>query len=214
MAKYKLDQTNWKRKQIFDFFSTFDRPFFNLVTKIDCTFMYEYTKKNGYSFFLSYLYLSLKAANQIEEFGYRIENDNEVYVHDHINASSTILNDDETFSFSNMPYFENFIDFQKAAKIEIERVKREKPLIPTISSENEIHYSTVPWVDFTGLQHARHSGHKDSIPKIVFGKMIEENGRRKMSVSLDVHHALMDGFHVGKFFDLFQDLMNKGLRPI
>jgi chloramphenicol O-acetyltransferase type A len=29
-----------------------------------------------------------------------------------------------------------------------------------------------------------------------------------MPVSVHVHHALMDGFHVGQFVEAFQDILN------
>jgi chloramphenicol O-acetyltransferase type A len=29
-----------------------------------------------------------------------------------------------------------------------------------------------------------------------------------MSMSIHVHHGLMDGYHVGQFVDCFQELMN------
>jgi chloramphenicol O-acetyltransferase type A len=34
--------------------------------------------------------------------------------------------------------------------------------------------------------------------------MIDENGKKTMSVSIHVHHALMDGYHVSLFIDEFQ----------
>ena len=37
---------------------------------------------------------------------------------------------------------------------------------------------------------------------------ISENGKRSMSMSVQVHHGLIDGLHVGQFVDYFQDLMN------
>ncbi|NRA48527.1 MAG: chloramphenicol acetyltransferase, partial [Phaeodactylibacter sp.] len=33
-------------------------------------------------------------------------------------------------------------------------------------------------------------------------------GRKTMPVSIHVHHALVDGFHVGLFLEAFQDLLN------
>ena len=35
----------------------------------------------------------------------------------------------------------------------------------------------------------------------------DENGKKTMSMSLHVHHGLMDGYHVGEFLTFFQDLM-------
>jgi chloramphenicol O-acetyltransferase type A len=39
--------------------------------------------------------------------------------------------------------------------------------------------------------------------------MIADDGKRTMSMSIHVHHGLMDGFDVGLFLDCFQGLMNQ-----
>ncbi|HUR12627.1 MAG TPA: CatA-like O-acetyltransferase, partial [Flavitalea sp.] len=87
-------------------------------------------------------------------------------------------------------------------------VQKSTGLIPAMSGENVIHYSSVPWLRFTSLSHARAYSFPDSIPKISFGKMITEGSRKIMPVSVHVHHGLMDGFHVAQFVDRFQHLMN------
>ena len=74
-----------------------------------------------------------------------------------------------------------------------------------------IHFSAVPWVDFTGLSHARSYTFPDSCPKISFGKVTEKDGIKSMSVSIHAHHGLMDGFHIGLFAERFQGLMNEVL---
>jgi chloramphenicol O-acetyltransferase type A len=43
---------------------------------------------------------------------------------------------------------------------------------------------------------------------MVFGKMLEDGPTRRMPFSVEVHHALVDGIHVGKFFNLFQDKLD------
>ena len=67
-----------------------------------------------------------------------------------------------------------------------------------------IHYSALPWVAFTSFSHARNWRREDSVPKIVFGKYTERDGHRLMPVSVEVHHALMDGLHVGRFLERLQ----------
>jgi len=49
---------------------------------------------------------------------------------------------------------------------------------------------------------------KDSVPKISFGKFLVKDGKKMMPVSIHVNHALMDGFHVGQYAALFQELLN------
>ena len=205
--KTKLDIENWNRKDHFNFFKSFDEPFFGLTVDIDCTKAYNFCKKEGVSFFLYYLYMSLKSANNIEAFRYRIAN-NEVYIYDKINASPTINRPNGTFGFSYMDYHSDIEMFMKNAIIEIEKVKNSVGLIPAISGENVIHYSSIPWINFKSISHARNFSFKDSCPKITFGKMTTISSKKIMPVSIHVHHALMDGYEVSKYINEFQNLMN------
>ncbi len=206
--KQLITLDDWKRKDHFQFFSKFEEPFFGVTINIDCTLAYQQAKEKGNSFFLYYLYRALKAANAIENFRYRII-DKEVYLFDQINASATINRPDETFGFSYMDYDKNEELFYQKAKEEISRVQQSKGLIPAGSGENVIHFSAVPWLDFTSLSHARSFTFPDSCPKISFGKVTENNGKKLMSVSIHAHHGLMDGFHIGLFAEKFQELMNE-----
>ncbi|ESU24295.1 chloramphenicol acetyltransferase (CAT-III) [Flavobacterium enshiense DK69] len=149
------------------------------------------------------------AINAIENFRYRII-DNEVFIYDTINASTTIMRDDTTFGFSLIDHFEDLYVFSEKAKLEIERVRTTDGLITRDFSShyNLIHFSSLPWVNFTSISHSRSFSYPDSCPKISFGKMIEENGKRSMAMSVHVHHALIDGYHVGLFVEELQKQMD------
>lgn len=208
--KTKLDLTTWNRKEHFDFFDSFDEPFFGIATTIDFTIGYQKIKDLGYPYFLFYLYKSLHAANAIEAFRYRIE-DNQVFVYDKIHASPTIGREDYTFGFSFMEYDTNFEVFCNKAQQEIEAVKKSTGLRHTDNAKriDTIHYSSIPWYNFTGLTHARHFQFKDSVPKISFGKYTKENGRLSLPIAINVHHGLMDGYHIGLYLEEFQRLLNE-----
>ena len=205
--KKLIDLDNWNRKEHFLFFSKFEEPFFGVTVKVDYTTAYKRAKEEGISFFLYYLYRALKAANEVENFRYRII-ESQPYDFETVNASPTINRPDGSFGFAYMDYFEDEKQFYENALLEIENVKRTNSLLPAVSGENVIHFSAIPWLDFTSISHARSFSHPDSCPKISFGKMTEINGVREMPVSIHGHHALMDGFHVGQFVDKFQDLLN------
>lgn len=203
-----LNTETWYRREHFQFFKKFEEPFFGVTVGLDCTLAYQRAKEKGTSFFLFYLHRSLVAANEIEPFRYRIQ-ENAVIVYDTVHASPTINRPDGSFGFGYMDFYEEEERFYEAAKKEIERVQISKGLIPAVSGENVIHYSALPWLNFTAISHARAFSHNDSIPKITFGKMTEDAGRRIMPLSIHVHHALMDGYHVGQYVQLFQELMNQ-----
>lgn len=205
--KKELDISNWNRKEHFEFFSKFEEAFFGVTVDLDCTRAYEKSKDDNISFFLYYLYLSCKAVNSIEPFKYRIEG-HKVFIYDKINASATISRDDNTFGFSNIIYDEDLNTFLSNAQQEIERIRSGSGLMLEEIRQDEVHYSALPWIKFSSLSHSRRYSREDSCPKISFGKLTSENGRKIMPVSIHVHHALMDGYHVGVFVEKFQDLLN------
>ncbi|MEM7106251.1 MAG: chloramphenicol acetyltransferase [Bacteroidota bacterium] len=203
----KLDIDNWKRKDHYNFFRHFDEPFFGVCVDVDCTSAYRRAKELGVSFFLYYLHKSIVAVNQTEAFRYRINEEDEILVYDTVEASPTINRPDGTFGYGYFSYDEDFDAFRQNAATEIEKVRNATGLIPAVSGENVIHYSSIPWINFKSISHARSFSHKDSIPKISFGKLHDDNGQLMMPVSIHVHHGLMDGYDVGKHLDLFQKLL-------
>ncbi|SDD26767.1 chloramphenicol O-acetyltransferase type A [Mucilaginibacter pineti] len=206
--KHKLNLDTWERKEHFNFFKTFEEPYYGVTVNIDCTAAYNFTKTNGHSFFLYYMHKSLAAAQAIEQFKYRIEGD-EVFVHDQIDAGSTIGRSNGTFGFGHIIYYPTFKEFETEAKKEIADVQSRTDLIRT-DVDNIIRFSALPWINFTSISHARAFAFPDSCPKISFGKMTDVDGKKSMPVSIHVHHALVDGLHVGQFIDRFQQLMNSG----
>lgn len=196
-----VDLDNWERKEHYHFFKDFELPFFNIVGDVDVTRLYEYAKDENHSFFMSYLYYSLKIVNNIKEFRTRLMDDQLVNYHI-INGSCTALKANKTFQYCYFDFHRDFNKFQTATQQNIqEQVKQEGLLLsPRLDM---VYYSVIPWVSFSSFQHARSLGGKDSIPRIVFGKSKKVNNRLMMPISVEVNHALLDGLHVGRFFDEF-----------
>ena len=204
-----LNLNKWNRKEHFEFFKNYNQPFFGITAEVDVTKAYAVAKSLNVSFFLYYLHKSLIAINSLEPFRYRINEKGEVVICDSIRAGATIDRPDGTFSFSYLPYYEGFEEFSNAAVGIIEKIRETKGLPHTDRSLDVAYFSAIPWVKFTSVEHAMNSGDGDSVPKIAFGKWEERDGKKFMPVSVHVHHALMDGHHVGQFYELFQKLLNE-----
>lgn len=207
--KTLLDLENWNRKEHFAHFRQMEEPFFGVTVEIDCTQAYQTAKELNVSFFIFYLHKTLTAVNAIENFKYRIAED-KIYINDRIDASATIGREDGTFGFSLIEYHPDLNIFKENALAEIERIQNTTGLFTrSFEDDNLIHFSAIPWLNFTSLSHARSYTFPDSCPKISFGKMItSETGKRTIAMSVHVHHGLADGLHVGQFVDYFQNQMN------
>lgn len=206
--KTKIDIENWNRKEHFTFFSNMEEPFYGLTVSIDCTQAYQTAKKLNIPFFVYYLHKTLVAVNSVENFKYRII-DKELYIYDRIDASATIMREDKTFGFSLIEFHPEIEIFHQNVVKETARIQNAPGLFTRQFPEtNLIHFSALPWINFTSLSHARGFSYPDSCPKISFGKLTEMNDKKSMPMSIHVHHGLIDGYHIGLFIDEFEKQMN------
>jgi chloramphenicol O-acetyltransferase type A len=204
--KQKLDLDRWPRKEHFAFFNSFEEPYYGVTVRLDCTAAYHFAKQRGVSFFLYSVYRSLAAANEVEAFRLRIE-DNDVFLYNHIDGGSAIDRPDGTFGYGFLPWSPDLNTFIETATASIARIRSTTGLTRT-PANNIIRYSVLPWIDFTSLSHARAYSRADSCPYITFGKMTEHDGTRSMPISVHVNHALVDGLHLGQFLERLQQLLN------
>ncbi len=203
-----INLENWERKSQFNFFRNYEDPFFNIIATLDVTYLYSFCKKHNLSFFLAGLFVANKAMNQIPAFKLRLKND-EVIEFDKIHIDSTVLNADGTFSFCHFETQPNIFEFVKNGRKVIEEHKKGVVFDPRENELDMVHSTTIPWVSITGFKHARNGNEKYiGIPKIVFGKFYMDKERKIMPFSVEVHHALMDGIHVGLLFEKMQSIIN------
>ena len=208
MPKY-LDLETWPRRDLFEFFRGYQNPYFNICTRLDITQLVGVLRdRPGVSVSLAYHYFALRIANEIEPFHYRLEGDDSVIIHGVINGGTTVLLPNETFTYAYFDYHEDFHQFITEAGEAIEKVRAEGSLKPTMRYDL-IYFTTLPWVSFTSFAHARTPGRGESIPRIAFGKFLRDGDRIHLPISVEVHHALMDGLHVGRFFISLEEALAK-----
>jgi chloramphenicol O-acetyltransferase type A len=203
----EVDIENWPRKTTYEFFKDYEDPFFNFTGNLDVTSIYQFCKSNGLSFSLTALYYSLVAANEIREFRIRLV-EGRLVEFDRIHATQTILNDDETFSFAYYEMKDDAFEFDRSGRAATEKYKALKTFDVESDRRDMIYYSVIPWVSFTSFKHASRLDRTQTVPRIVFGRMFDKHERKLMPLSVEANHAIMDGYHVGKFFRRFQEMIN------
>ena len=70
-----------------------------------------------------------------------------------------------------------------------------------------IFFSCLPWLDVTSLTNERNLDPDDAVPRIAWGKFVQENGRWMLGMSLEVNHRFIDGVHIGQFAKELEKLM-------
>ena len=207
MTKF-LDVTTWSRRELFEFFRGFDNPYFNVCTRLDVTNLITFLRSRpDLSVSLAYHYFALRVANEIEPFRYRLR-DGKVIIYDVIHGGTTVLLPNESFTFAYFDYDEDFERFMLAAQRSVSEAQAGNSFKPT-TNDDTIYFTILPWVSFTSFAHARNWGREDSVPRIAFGKFVQENEHTLLPISVEVHHALMDGLHVGRYLNRLQEAFAK-----
>lgn len=212
MSYQTLDFDAWQRVEHFKFYRNAANPWFNICCNLDAAALYHYCKRQGHSFFHAYLYFTQQAVSRNQAFRYRIVGE-DVRLYADVAISVAILADDQMMRFCNLDYATPFSRFTALARETENRVKSQPfvaaNFVGTEMLQNVVHMSVIPWINFTSFSNARNTDVVDSIPKIVFGQCAVQGSRRLMPLSVEVHHGVMDGLHVGQFVETLQALFNQ-----
>jgi chloramphenicol O-acetyltransferase type A len=200
----QIDIQTWPRREHFKVFSAFEYPHFSLCANVDLTAFFPFVKQRGISFTVAVVYVLARAANAIPEFRYRIRS-GKVVEHEIVHPSGTILTDDDLFSFCTFEYIENFSEFAAKAAERIAYVIDDPTLEDGPEQDDLLYMTAIPWVSFTSFMHPLRLQPADSVPRFAWGKLFKEDESLKMPLSVQGHHALMDGIHVGRYYAEVQD---------
>lgn len=203
----RIPLENWPRKDHYLFFCEFEYPYFSLCSDMDITSFLPAIKEQGISFTATVMCLIGRVANGIPEFRQRVREDGPVE-HEVVHPSATVLSKNDLFTFCTVLYRDNFLEFTKDAMEEIARVKSEPSLEEKVKDDSMLFMSSIPWVSFTGFMHPMKLMPGDSVPRFAWGKYREEGSKIVMPLSVQGHHALMDGLHAGLFYKEFQRLLD------
>lgn len=202
-----IDYESWPRREMYEFFSAADQPFYNVAFRLDVTRAYNFAKENSLSFYMVMTYLVTKSINSVEAFRYA-KLDGEIVLFDALMPSFTDLKPGaEQFHIVTMPCEGDIAEFCREAK----RRSREQDCFIDMSMEgkNLIFISCLPWLDITSLSHERTFDPDDAIPRVAWGKFVDDgSGRKVLGMSLEVNHRFIDGYHISQFanfFDVFSE---------
>lgn len=207
----QIDIENWKRKQHFNFFYRMDYPQYNICMDIDITHFLAYTKEQHLPFCYSMIYAAMHVLNTIEEFRYRIR-DGKVILHDQVHPSFTDTSndpEDDLFKIVTLNLDGTLSQFTHAAR----QASNNQQIYfdPTnLAGRDDLVYITcLPWINFIHLSHTITLNRNDSVPRISWGKYIQKEKKILLPFSVQVHHALADGLHVGNYINNLQKYLDE-----
>ncbi|MEX3017437.1 CatA-like O-acetyltransferase [Gymnodinialimonas hymeniacidonis] len=201
-----IDLATWPRAAQYALFRNFQSPHYATTVRMDVTALMAAKAANGTSPYRGSLYAIGYGLHAVPELRTRFRGD-VVTLYDRIALSMTVPRDDGSFGFGYLDYDPDFAAFDKAAQAEITRA-RTAPIEPDKDGRNDLAYlSCTPWLDYVSITNAMPSP-EDCIPRIGWGKIVPEGTRYSMSMTVEVHHAIADGLHIGRYFEAVQTALD------
>ena len=192
-----VDLESWPRREIFEFFSPISNPFYSVTFRLDVTKLCRYTKERGLSFYHSLIWLCTRALEGVDAFSYAISEGRVVRLSSRRPSFTDLRPGSERFRIVTLPCEGDLAEFCAAAK---EKSEKQDGFIDFAGEGIDmIYFSCLPWVDVTALTNERNLDVDDAVPRIAWGKYVEENGRKTLGLSVEVNHRFIDGLHVGLF---------------
>ncbi|MFC0351967.1 CatA-like O-acetyltransferase [Undibacterium danionis] len=199
----KIDISTWNRREHFVFFRKVDLPFYNVNTQVDITGLPELAKSKSISLNSTLIFLTIHAMNQIDNFRYRIRDD-EVVLHDAVHPSFTHLKKgEELFRIITMDMDSDVIRFDRKLKQAVEESSGYFDFSKAAGRDDLVFMSSLPWISFTGLDHTLSLDRDDAIPRVSWGRYVNNGGQTMLPFNIRVNHVFVDGLHVGRFFEEF-----------
>lgn len=206
----KFNVETWLRREHYHLYEHTMNCGFSLTTKIDITNFKKYIDSNSYNFYPSMIYLLSQVTNGDEAFRFA-KKDGELILWDYLHPSFTIFHQDtETFSSLWCEYSPSIATFMENYHQQIILYKDNLNLSPQPQQiENIFYISSLPWVSFDSFNLNIADIKNKFTPIFTMGKFYHENDKLWLPLAIQVHHAVCDGFHVGRFLTKLQKLCDE-----
>ena len=152
--------------------------------------------------YIPMLYAVTKVINARKEFrvGYCKEN-GELMVWDYISPIHRVFHPDtETFTRVCTEWKENYKEFAKGAEADIANGEKCATLNADEFPDSVFELSYVPWLRYTSVNMKMSESGKYLAPIVTVGKAEEIDGKIKLPLTMQISHAVADGFHIARFF--------------
>lgn len=200
---------NSHRQKHFNFFNQMNHPHLNITVEVEVQQFVNFVKDEFIKFTPAMVFAIAKSSNSIKEFKWRIRGE-EVVEHDFVHPSYAVYTKaSSVFSFCTVGFKSQLNDFIKDA-LQVEAKMQQNPSFEDEPGRDDyLFMSSIPWFHFTAIQHAMHFHPCDSVPRFTFGKYIKKQNKLMMPLSIQVHHALVNGKEIADFLEVLQEYLNR-----
>lgn len=180
----------------------------SLTVDVDVTKLIKFTKNNGLKFYPTMIWIVSKVVNAHDEFKYSWDKDGNLIKWNFISPSyADFHKEDENFTKLVTIFSDDLFEFHRRFMVDKEKNKFKRAFVEN-QPLNFFDVSCLPWVKYSHFDvHVFDEG-IFLAPVITWGKYEIEQGKYHLPLTMNIHHAVADGFHLSRFFIEVQELIN------
>lgn len=208
MAFNVIDLLTWKRKTHYEHYRSSVRCTYSVVVNIEVDRLVTELKTLGLKPYPAQIYMLAAVVNAFREFRMDMDREGRLGYWDVSHPAYAIFNrETETFSSICTPFNPDFSKFYADCCKDIETFEKAEVLFPQSDTpENTFSISSVPWLDFTGFNLNVYGEGAYLPPIFTIGRYLEQGGKKQLPLAIQAHHAVCDGYHVGRFVVELRDM--------
>lgn len=202
MKYQKINMAKWPRKEIYNHFIQDVRCVITITADIEVGNIVRFCKEKGYSFYPTFIFIVSQAVNQQEEFRIRRDEQGDLIFWDRVDPSYVVFHrDNQQFTRLISPYDSDFLRFYFQVEVDMKEHQDKRGFEVFYENKNTFDISCLPWIHYKSCDlHVYDSGIYLA-PIVTWGKFQENlDGGFCIPLTMQIHHAVADGFHIGQFF--------------
>lgn len=205
-----VDLNTWERGKLFSHYIDKMRIVMSLTSEIDAAPLVAYLHKHKLKFYPAMIWVVSKVINAHAEFKYGWDENGQLIRWDFVSPYYVHFHpEDENFTKLVTEYTDDLHAFHAKFLEDKETYKDARWFDVTDIPRNTFDLTCLPWMRYTHYDlHVFDEG-KYLAPVVAWGKYEKVHGKLKMPLTMNIHHAVADGFHVARFFREVQECINE-----
>lgn len=204
-----LNIDKWDRKETFNHFMSVANCSYSITVNIDITTLHEYIKKEKLRFYPTFTWIVTRAVNSQKEFRMGYNEEGLLGYFNKINPSYSVLSKTTNImSDLSTDYNENFVDYYNEMCIVLDKFQIDNKY-KTSFAPNFFIVSCIPWLNYSSFNVNNHGDNPFLFPMVTWGKFRLENNKTYIPVTMQIHHAVADGYHCSLFYNKIEEIINK-----
>lgn len=204
-----IDTEHWNRKSYFEHYLNSVRCTYSITANIEITNLLHDIKQKKLKLYPTFIYIIATVVNTHKEFRTCFDESGNLGYWDSMSPSYTIFHkDNETFSTIWTEYDKSFSCFYSKYLHDIKNYGDIMSFTPKLNEPaNTFPISCIPWVSFTGFNLNIYNDGTYLVPIFTIGKYFKQADKILIPISIQVHHAVCDGYHTSRFINEVQELI-------